>query len=1285
MADIDSLSIQISANAEPAAKSIGDLASAVRRFNSAVAQSNNFSGLTALANAAKTAAQSAGDSAQRLQALANALSAFGRSGRAATVINSIATSMGSLRDVANEISRINTTPISSLVNAMTQLSGAANNIRMPTRLADDIVNLGTAAELVSDVDWSSFERMAAGLRSLEGLGQIRIPHMPGAGGGAQGGNAPAQPRRSGSRQVGEGAERAGNEAERANSRLAQLRDYLAQIGNAGQNAGNVLSGFGNTVGNLSRGLLGLAKVELRGFTLLPRLFSAKLGERIKGITKGITGFVRSIGRIALYRFIRTVMKEISQAFSEGMQNLYQWSLLVDRTFANSMDKIATSMQYLKNSLAAMVAPLINALAPAIDMIVDKFVSALNVVNQFFAAVTWQKTYTVAKKVATEWAEAEKSTKKSVKEMRRTILAFDEINPLTKNRDSSGDSDNKAKDYGSMFETRTVSNDAKEAADAFKNLFAPLKAAWAAEGEPTIAAALYAFNSVKKAVQDVWQAIVDAWTGVPGMAWLTSTLQLLQTMLGIIGDIANAFDTAWNDNNAGYNYIASIFGVFSSINNLLVIIGNSFREAWNSGVGVSILSNILSILTGINNIYINIAGNITKAWNASGIGVSIWNGILSIVNTVLSRFNQIVTATANWAAGLNFEPILSAFNNLLQAIRPVVDIIGGALAWVHTNVLLPLGKWSIEKGLPALLNALSGAFTLLSAVLNVVKEPAQAIWNNFLKPIGQWTGGVVVTVLNGMNSAFTTLSNWITENKEQAGWLFDAVVGFLIGITAANAAPGIITAVTTAVSGLTGGIGLLVAAFSPVKLAIAGVIAVGYLLITHWDQVKEWAQKLGDKISEVWGNIKQWTSETWGKIKEWTSEAWSNVSTSVMNGLTSASTWVNQKFTIIKNAVSTGWNNIKTWTSDAWSNVSTAVMNGLTSASTWVNQKFTIIKNAVSTGWNNIKTWTSDTWSNVSTSVMSGLTSAVSWVNQKFTIIKNAVSTAWTNVKSWTSEAWSNVSNAVMTGATSANSWISQKFTIIGNSIKTTWDGAKKHTENFWDNVQDGFTGFTNWIHNTFSGIWNNAWTTIVDGFGSIFNTIGDKVKPPINAVIRFLNSMISKVESAINTIIGGLNSALSIHIPSFGQWVWTPFGDKWFGFSGFDWSVSLPTAHFGRINELAQGGILDSATWLTPNTVAGEAGKEAVLPLETNTGWMDMLAERVSERTLENANQYSYTNIYDSATDLTGVMNYLGNVVEELRAIRDKDNTVEITTRQYAKAQQRANRRAGVTVIPVGT
>jgi len=82
---------------------------------------------------------------------------------------------------------------------------------------------------------------------------------------------------------------------------------------------------------------------------------------------------------------------------------------------------------------------------------------------------------------------------------------------------------------------------------------------------------------------------------------------------------------------------------------------------------------------------------------------------------------------------------------------------------------------------------------------------------------------------------------------------------------------------------------------------------------------------------------------------------------------------------------------------------------------------------------------------------------------------------------------------------------------------------------------------------------------------------------------------------------------------------------------------------------------------------------------------MDMLAERVSERTLENANQYSYTNIYDSATDLTGVMSYLGNVVDELRAIRDKDNTVEITTRQYAKAQQRANRRAGVTVIPVGT
>ena len=44
-----------------------------------------------------------------------------------------------------------------------------------------------------------------------------------------------------------------------------------------------------------------------------------------------------------------------------------------------------------------------------------------------------------------------------------------------------------------------------------------------------------------------------------------------------------------------------------------------------------------------------------------------------------------------------------------------------------------------------------------------------------------------------------------------------------------------------------------------------------------------------------------------------------------------------------------------------------------------------------------------------------------------------------------------------------------------------------------------------------------------------------------------------------------------------------------------------------KLPRLAKGGIVDSATI----AMVGENGKEAVVPLENNTGWIDKLAERL--------------------------------------------------------------------------
>lgn len=196
----------------------------------------------------------------------------------------------------------------------------------------------------------------------------------------------------------------------------------------------------------------------------------RLINSVKDITSRLHGFFAALKRIAVYRAIRAALKEITQAFREGIENLYQFSKEMNGTFAQSMDTLATAALYAKNSLAAMAAPIINVLAPAIDYAVDRFVEFLNVVNELIASLTGAETWTRALKYPKEYAEALDDANGSAKKLRATLLGFDEINRLDDNsrgrRGSAGDE----LDYSKMFTTETVSTSTNGVIKAIKDAF-----------------------------------------------------------------------------------------------------------------------------------------------------------------------------------------------------------------------------------------------------------------------------------------------------------------------------------------------------------------------------------------------------------------------------------------------------------------------------------------------------------------------------------------------------------------------------------------------------------------------------------------------------------------------------------------------------------------------------------------------------------------------------------------------------------------------------------------------
>lgn len=147
-----------------------------------------------------------------------------------------------------------------------------------------------------------------------------------------------------------------------------------------------------------------------------------------------------------------------------------------------------------------------------------------------------------------------------------------------------------------------------------------------------------------------------------------------------------------------------------------------------------------------------------------------------------------------------------------------------------------------------------------------------------------------------------------------------------------------------------------------------------------------------------------------------------------------------------------------------------------------------------------------------------------------------------------------------------------------------WDAFTKIFSNAWEKVKEIFAKIPEW----FSDIFKNAVKGIKGAFNGVktwsqnlWNGIWNVIKTPINWII-----------DGINSLIDGLNS-LSIQIPD-----WVPF------VGGQTWGVNIP-----KIPKLARGGIVDSGTPF----IAGEAGAEAVIPLENNNQWVYKFAHAFAD------------------------------------------------------------------------
>jgi phage-related protein len=186
-------------------------------------------------------------------------------------------------------------------------------------------------------------------------------------------------------------------------------------------------------------------------------------------------------------------------------------------------------------------------------------------------------------------------------------------------------------------------------------------------------------------------------------------------------------------------------------------------------------------------------------------------------------------------------------------------------------------------------------------------------------------------------------------------------------------------------------------------------------------------------------------------------------------------------------------------------------------------------------------------------------------------------------------------------------WIKDKFQAfsdwIGSVFATDWTkhfGAFGNVINAFlgviqtkiDAVKRIFGGVIDFVKGVFTGNWSQAWDGIKNVFGGIWDYISAAPKAALNLVIK-----------SINWAIGKINKALTFSVP---DWDFLPDGIQ-----GKTFGINIP-----EIPQLAKGGVLDQPTL----AMVAEAGKEAVVPLENNTEWVDKVGSMVGTAVLQAMN-----------------------------------------------------------------
>jgi gas vesicle protein len=251
-----------------------------------------------------------------------------------------------------------------------------------------------------------------------------------------------------------------------------------------------------------------------------------------------------------------------------------------------------------------------------------------------------------------------------------------------------------------------------------------------------------------------------------------------------------------------------------------------------------------------------------------------------------------------------------------------------------------------------------------------------------------------------------------------------------------------------------------------------------------------------------------------------------------------------------------------------------------------------LKESISEAWDGVKSKTSETWEG----------------------IKGKTSEAWNSVKDKTTEMWTNVKDSISEKVDSAKKKISDTWDSVSGKTAETWSAIKGKTSETWGAIKgkiDENGGGIKGLIVTYAEAYETAWDT---GLGLLESATGIKFTAIKDSISEKLEDMKRAIKNAVRKFIDLFDFEWSLPKPKVPK----------FSISG-KFSLDPPSIPKIGIDWNAEGAIF-TKPYVFGNQGFGEAGPEAVLPIEKLSGILANTLDKMETRS-SSAIRYEHSGV----------------------------------------------------------